>query len=68
MNAMGGPEIVLILAVLAVIGLGMAGLAFAVYVIVRAAAKSRPIPMAPPMPPVDSEAPRPTSDGNEARR
>jgi hypothetical protein len=48
MSSIGGPELVLILAALVVIGLGMAGVAFAVYVIVRAAGKSRPIPMAPP--------------------
>lgn len=68
MNAMGGPEIVLILAALAVIGLGMAGVAFAVYVIVRAAGKSRPIPMAPPLPPVDSEAPHPVAESGEVHR
>jgi len=39
-----------------------------IFLIVRAAGKSRPIPMAPPMLPVDSEAPRSTSDGNEVQR
>ncbi len=48
MNSVGLPELVMILAVLVVLGLGMAVVAGVVFFIVKTAGKNRPISTAPP--------------------
>ena len=68
-NSIGGPELVIILAVLALLGLGILVVAGVVFLIVRASGKSRSIPMAPLLPAVDSQAPAcPASDRDEVGR